>query len=1421
MAQSLGDLVINLSANIASLADGLGKAEAQTKRTADAIESSMGKAKYALTSLAQGLTVGAFVSWAEKTLDAAEQLNKLSQKTGIAVEELSKLQYAARLSDVDTDSLAKGIKKLSGEMVNAGDATSKSGKLMSALGVDLNKGINPAIEKLADAFVKLPDGPTKATLAVELFGKAGMELIPLLNQGSEGIKKMQFEAERLGIVMNKESAKAAEEFNDNMKAVKASGEKLGITLLNNVAPSLVRVSQAAKAAAEDSGILKAIWVSMGGIASEMLGLNDEEAVKVAKRLRSIRDEMDNVQKGVSPDRRELLIKGLVEPATIAEGQYKRLAIQMRMVQEMQNAMAGKYDDQASRAARQGQVLPGVDKAFADQINKILGSTKELSKAGEHYIVTLQKELLNTGDLYVANKKRLEVEEQLAQMMKEKIPVDAERARQLADEIDGARRLAEANAFLTAERKKDIEAAQRQGEALEEMVNSLDEEAENLEFELKIMGLSAAAREKEILQRRMLADITAAGDNAAAIRDITASYERMFKALDNIEGVRNFQETVKQAANSVGDIAVAFSHGVGEGVQAARNWVKQLRDDLVKLAAQKFFIQIIASLTGSSALGGIASSLGQGTVSGALGSLLGSGISALTAPLLAGSSSGFIGGSLFSEIAAGYSGGLVPGMGIAGELAAAFAAIPVWGQIALGIAAVAAAIGLLKPGGGPKEQGAFAGTFDGSGALLVSLGNGPQLVQITGDNQHSAAAQQLTQQTALGFAQALQALGGSSGNLNFGFGFAQDPRGSAASFVHALVQGASGETLFKQNLDNVGRSQEELQAALALESKRAILAALQHSDLPEAVAGILNAVDAMSASVEEIDAVVNKAIEIAAVLKGLDALNLNGLSLESLTAMQASGETLSQTFARVANQMAVFNDGLMSDAEKLAAARTTVTSGFNSLGVAVPKSRAEFLALVKGIDYSTESGRHLYDTLVQLYPAFLQVADAAERSHNAFLSIRDLIDQLNGVTAGDQLNRLVQQFTSGNSAFGGFGASQLIEAFKGMTEETFAGFDSATQDLIKAILALAVQIKGNTEAQNNTVSNIDPAYFVDPQQFIEKYTADFHNRYDDLINQQPTYLDKWSLQQTLMDDQIKAWETRARALEKQYAGSMLPPEYQALLDLMQSFANQTGGKYYSGYGQYSQGGSFSGKWVPGEGMVGTYTGEIEKQIAKLLPLIAEFGEQKGQQLYDLNEWYDKQKALVAGNQDALLALEELYGKKRADILAETSQAGIDELGKIKDSILKWRDSLLLSNLSPLTATERFTQAASSYSSILTAAQGGDVDALKKYQEAGQALLQEALSYYGRASTQYQALFNQILMDSSALGGDTDFSPPTSADITGVRDAVIDENAKLRAMMSQLIQAVGEIAVATTNGDKTLADALVVLGDTLNQAKEVSL
>ncbi len=262
---ALGSLVVSLEANMAKFSADMGKAAYQTEQAMQQMQRSSENARAAIVGLAQGalaaFSVDAFAGFVRGTIDAADGVNDLSQRVGIAVADLAKYQLAADQSGTTMESLAKGIKGVAGNLA-------EHGKELAAAGITATTA-DGAMRELADVFANMPDGMEKTTLAVKLFGKSGMDLIPMLNMGSEGLATAADKSAKYAEVLAM-LAPQADMFNDNVAELAMASKVLGMSLVNDAMPGLINISQAMAMAAQESGGLMAAWVGLGGAMEEFI-----------------------------------------------------------------------------------------------------------------------------------------------------------------------------------------------------------------------------------------------------------------------------------------------------------------------------------------------------------------------------------------------------------------------------------------------------------------------------------------------------------------------------------------------------------------------------------------------------------------------------------------------------------------------------------------------------------------------------------------------------------------------------------------------------------------------------------------------------------------------------------------------------------------------------------------------------------------------------------------------------------------------------------------------------------------------------------------------------------------------------------------------------------------------------------------------
>lgn len=205
----------------------------------------------------------------KSAIDSADATGILAGKLGITTEALSKLQYAAKLSDVSQGALESGMKKLARTLTDAAAGAGGGAKAFEALGLSAEQIIKLPADKqlgaIADALNRVENSSQKAALAQQIFGRGGVELLPLIAEGSAGIAKMGGELERLGGVISGSMAARAMQLNDNIDRLKTATMGFGFALAEQALPKLEQFSNQIVALAQDREAMQGVAEAITGI----------------------------------------------------------------------------------------------------------------------------------------------------------------------------------------------------------------------------------------------------------------------------------------------------------------------------------------------------------------------------------------------------------------------------------------------------------------------------------------------------------------------------------------------------------------------------------------------------------------------------------------------------------------------------------------------------------------------------------------------------------------------------------------------------------------------------------------------------------------------------------------------------------------------------------------------------------------------------------------------------------------------------------------------------------------------------------------------------------------------------------------------------------------------------------------------------
>ena len=176
--------------------------------------------------------------------DVGKEVKLLQRYTGGTAEDMSKLRFAAEEAGVPTETLALAL----GKMAKAA-ATTAGEKKFAELGVqvrDVNghfKDSSVVFTEVAGKIAAMPAGIEKTSAIMAIFGRAGMQLAPLLNQGAAGIAKFGEEAKKMGLVLSQDNLNAVQKNIMAQREFHASVQGLQVQLGQYLYPAITAITK--------------------------------------------------------------------------------------------------------------------------------------------------------------------------------------------------------------------------------------------------------------------------------------------------------------------------------------------------------------------------------------------------------------------------------------------------------------------------------------------------------------------------------------------------------------------------------------------------------------------------------------------------------------------------------------------------------------------------------------------------------------------------------------------------------------------------------------------------------------------------------------------------------------------------------------------------------------------------------------------------------------------------------------------------------------------------------------------------------------------------------------------------------------------------------------------------------------------------
>lgn len=185
-------------------------------------------------------------------VDAGAGLDDIANRTGASAEGLSQLRYAAEQSGTDLAAVEKAMRKLGDVQTQAANGSKTAAAALASVGLSASQLATMSVEDrflaVAEGISRIQDPAAKASLAMDLLGKSGADLVPMMEEGAGGIQALMKEANQLGLTITGPQAKAAAAFDDTWQkltaALRSAGNVIAVAVIPHVTAFLDLVVKA-------------------------------------------------------------------------------------------------------------------------------------------------------------------------------------------------------------------------------------------------------------------------------------------------------------------------------------------------------------------------------------------------------------------------------------------------------------------------------------------------------------------------------------------------------------------------------------------------------------------------------------------------------------------------------------------------------------------------------------------------------------------------------------------------------------------------------------------------------------------------------------------------------------------------------------------------------------------------------------------------------------------------------------------------------------------------------------------------------------------------------------------------------------------------------------------------------------------------
>lgn len=293
-------LTIDLNAQLAKFEQDMKRASTQLDSFGSKASAAAAGLKTAFGVLTAGIGVTGLAAFAKQGIDAADALNDLSTRVGVSVKDLASFKLAAQLADTSLENVGSGIARLSRSIGEAERDNKTMAAALSELGVTAHDP-KEAFLQLADGVERINDPSRRATLLNAVLGKSYLELLPLLSQGGDELRRMARESESFAETMAR-LAPDAGRFNDNLDGLKQQAAAAGGALLERLVPGLSDTAKRVRELLDEDKGFQAFVRAVAGIGRlpfDAIFGDIKPASTSAERIKELNKELAQLKRNLA------------------------------------------------------------------------------------------------------------------------------------------------------------------------------------------------------------------------------------------------------------------------------------------------------------------------------------------------------------------------------------------------------------------------------------------------------------------------------------------------------------------------------------------------------------------------------------------------------------------------------------------------------------------------------------------------------------------------------------------------------------------------------------------------------------------------------------------------------------------------------------------------------------------------------------------------------------------------------------------------------------------------------------------------------------------------------------------------------------------------------------------------------------------